>query len=172
VAGAAKSGALWGLGHGLVIAFGGGALILTGTVVPRPVALVLDLAVAVMLVGLGIAAFARSRRETARAHAHDHVHARRPLAVGLLHGASGTAALTLLVAATIASRSAAIAFVGMFALASILGMTLAAALLALSLRGAVGRAPGLAAGARVLAGIASVAAGAFVGWTSIAGGAG
>src|SRR5262249_37368082 len=55
---------------------------------------------------------------------------KRSLLVGMLHGASGTAALTLLVATTIPVRIHALAFVVVFGLASVLGMTAAAAALA------------------------------------------
>jgi hypothetical protein len=90
------------------------------------------------------------------------------LTVGLLHGASGTAALTLLVASTIPARTEALAFVAIFGLASVLGMAIIAALVAWPLRSMARRAPRRVQVLRALAGAASIAAGAAVAWSTIA----
>jgi ABC-type nickel/cobalt efflux system permease component RcnA len=142
-----------------------------------------------MLVGLGLVALVGPKRAP-HAHAHDHGHAHahahahehehehahpharganrmRPIAVGIVHGASGTAALTLLVATTIPGRVDALAFILLFGLASVLGMSIAAALFAVPLRGVARRAPGFAPFVRGLAGVASIAAGCFVGWAAL-----
>jgi hypothetical protein len=87
--------------------------------------------------------------------------------VGLVHGASGTAALTLLVASTIPHRAEALAFITLFGLASILGMAVAAALLAWPLRKAALHAPVIARGLRGVAGVGSIAAGVMVGWVAL-----
>ena len=170
VARAARSGALWGLGHGAVIILAGGALVLLGARVPGPLAAALDAAVAVMLVVLGVSALRRS--PTAHDHDHDHGHdhgasTRRPILVGLVHGASGTAALTLLVASTIPHRAEALAFITLFGVASIFGMAAAAALLAWPLRKAALHAPTIARGLRGMAGVGSIAAGLMVGWIAL-----
>jgi nickel/cobalt transporter (NicO) family protein len=156
---AALSGALWGLGHGAVIVLGGGALIATGASVPPSIAALLEGAVAVMLVGLGIAALLAWRRQRGAPPAPPPAPGKRPLVVGLLHGAAGTAAITIFVASTIPSRQAALAFVGVFGLASVLAMAVVAALLAWPLRSATQRSPSLAPRAQAVAGIASIAAG-------------
>lgn len=167
VAGAAKVGALWGLGHAAVIVLAGGALVATGASVPAPLAFALDVAVALMLVGLGVAAILGAR--SAHTHPHDHKphDHRRPLAIGLVHGASGTAALTLLVASTISARLHALAFVVLFGLASIAAMSLMAALVSLPLRSAAMRAPRVQRALRSAAGAASIAAGVAVAWSVI-----
>jgi nickel/cobalt transporter (NicO) family protein len=186
VARAARSGALWGLGHGAVIIVAGGALVLLGARVPGPLAAALDAAVAVMLVGLGISALRRASEgiatradheaEHAHFHAHGHAHdvdhdtpgaTRRPILIGLLHGASGTAALTLLVAATIPQRAEALAFITLFGLASIVGMAAAAAVLAWPLRKAALHAPAIARGLSGMAGVGSIAAGVMVAWIAL-----
>ncbi len=164
VARAARAGALWGLGHGAVITLGGSALVLTGTVVPRPFAIALDIAVAAMLVGLGIAALVRRKR----AAEHTHHHAGRPLAIGVVHGASGTAALTLLVATTIPGRTEALSFIGLFGLASIAGMAAVASILAVSMRAVASRSERFGEWTRNLAGAGSIAAGLAVGWGTFA----
>lgn len=173
---AARSGALWGAGHGAVIVLAGGALVLSGAQVPASLATVLDIAVAVMLVALGISAILGGS-----ASAHTHAHARdaggaythdarapgKPLLVGCVHGASGTAALTLLVATTIPARADGLTFIALFGLASILGMAAAAALVALPL-GRISRSgPSLARAVRAASGLASVAAGLMVAWTTL-----
>jgi nickel/cobalt transporter (NicO) family protein len=170
VARAARSGALWGLGHGAVIILAGGALVAVGARVPGPLATALDAAVAVMLVGLGIAALRRAPAAPAHHHEHDHDHgvsSRRPILIGLVHGASGTAALTILVASTIPDRAEAFAFITLFGLASILGMAAAAAILAWPLHKAAEHAPVIARGLRGMAGVGSIAAGLMVGWLAV-----
>ena len=172
VARAARAGALWGLGHGAVIIVAGTALVLLGARVPGPLAAALDAAVAVMLVGLGVSALRRTRGEATTGHAHDHDHeprgsARRPILIGLVHGASGTAALTQLVASTIPERAEALAFITLFGLASIVGMAAAAAALAWPLRKAALHAPVIARGLRGMAGVGSIAAGLMVAWIAL-----
>lgn len=176
VARAARFGALWGLGHGAVIILAGSALVAVGARVPGPVAVALDAAVAVMLVGLGITALRRSsiapvlEQEHGHAHGHDQDHggsSRRPILIGLVHGASGTAALTILVATTIPERAEAFAFITLFGLASVVGMAAAAAVLAWPLRKAAEHAPAIARGLRGMAGVGSIAAGVMVGWVAL-----
>lgn len=180
VARAARAGALWGLGHGAVIIVAGTTLVLAGARVPGPLAAALDAAVAVMLVGLGISALRRAPDDAGGSHDHEHSHAhshehdheprsavRRPILIGLVHGASGTAALTLLVASTIPERGEALAFITLFGLASIVGMAAAAAVLAWPLRKAAEHAPSIARGLRGMAGVGSIAAGLMVAWIAV-----
>jgi len=89
---AAALGAAWGVGHAVAVVGAGFALLALGVQVPTTVAVALDLGVAVMLVALGASACARARH----AHAPRADRARTPLGaalVGLVHGASGTAAI-------------------------------------------------------------------------------
>jgi hypothetical protein len=173
-ASAARSGALWGAGHGAVIILAGSALVLSGAQVPAPLATMLDIAVAMMLVALGVSTIAMKTNHT---HSHSHgakkPHAQvarapaRPLLVGCVHGASGTAALTLLVATTIPTRSDGLTFIALFGLASILGMATAAALIALPLGRIRRGGPSFARAVRAASGLASVAAGLVVAWSTL-----
>jgi nickel/cobalt transporter (NicO) family protein len=172
VASAVRAGALWGVGHGSVIILAGGALVVLGVSVPTPIAIALDASVAVMLVVLGVLAIRSaigSGEPRAVLHGHRHLakpaNARRPVLIGLLHGASGTAALTLLVTAQIHARVEAITFVVLFGVASVLGMMVAAAFLAWPLHRATRRAPRFARRLRGASGLASIAAGIAVAWT-------
>ncbi len=63
---------------------------------------------------------ARAARAGAfRGLGHGAVSTRRPILIGVVHGASGTAALTLLVGSTIPDRAETMAFIVLFGLASI-----------------------------------------------------
>lgn len=160
---AAKVGALWGLGHSAVIVLAGGLLVAVGASVPAPIAAALDLAVALMLMGLGVAALrsmlANAPKEPKEVQPSRSGALGRPIAVGLVHGASGTAALTLLAASTISVRLHAVAFVVLFGLASVAGMAIVAAAVAWPLRSAARRAPSAMRLLQGLAGAASIAAG-------------
>ena len=162
---AAKVGALWGLGHSAVIVLAGGLLVAVGASVPAPIAAALDLAVALMLMGLGVAALRSmlaSAPKEAPVQASRSGALGRPIAVGLVHGVSGTAALTLLAASTISVRLHAVAFVVLFGLASVAGMAIVAAAVAWPLRSAARRAPSAMRLLQGLAGAASIAAGVAI----------
>jgi nickel/cobalt transporter (NicO) family protein len=153
---AVQSGALWGLGHAVVLTLATGSLVLAGVSVPPRIETALDIAVAVMLVGLGIHAL------VTRPRVHDEpapTPNRRPFAVGVVHGASGTAALTLLVASRMHTPGAALVFVGVFSFAAVIGMALAAALVALPLRSLARMSPALIPHVQTAMAFVSIAAG-------------
>jgi hypothetical protein len=158
VARAARSGALWGLGHGVVLTLATGSLVLAGISVPPRIATVLDAAVAVMLVGLGVHALLMRHKATEELEPVPKA-SRRPFAVGVVHGASGTAALTLLVASTMNTPVASLVFVGVFSFASVLGMALAATLVALPMRSLARFSPAFLPYVQVLTALVSIAAG-------------
>jgi hypothetical protein len=134
---AARTGAAWGLGHATAILVLGGALIALGVRMPATLALALDLAVAAMLLLLAWASV-RRRAEPAHEHSHPHLHAHphatggglRSTLVGFVHGASGTAALTLLCATTMPTRATALAFLGLFGFGSLVSMSVMSGVLA------------------------------------------
>jgi High-affinity nickel-transport protein len=136
--GAMRVGALWGLGHTVTILIVGGAIVLFGLVIPPRIALVMELAVASMLIALGVMNVARAvvRRRTEvdphphpRAHAHPHAHGARalagmirPLAIGIVHGLAGSAAIALLVLTTIRDGRRAVLYLAVFGGGTVLGM--------------------------------------------------
>lgn len=156
VARAARSGALWGLGHAVVLTLATGSLVLAGISVPKSIEHVLDAAVAVMLIGLGVHALL-SRRKYQDEPAP--VQNKRPFLVGVVHGASGTAALTLLVASTMSTPGAALVFVMVFSFAAVVGMALAATLLALPMRSLARLSPAWIPHVQTLTACVSIAAG-------------
>lgn len=119
-------------------------------------------------------------------HAHPHVHPaegaygrvphadagahhrlrvwRRPMLVGLAHGTAGSAALMLLVAATIPSRSLALAYVAAFGIGSLGGMVVMSAIVGLPLALAAERSARIADALRASAALASVGVGLALAW--------
>jgi len=143
---ASMVGALWGLGHTLTILVVGGAIILFGIVLPARVGLTMELSVALMLVVLGalnVAGFRREVRAIQDAHDHDEekpakiglgrYQAIRSLIVGTVHGLAGSAAVALLVLATIRDAAWAILYLLLFGAGTVAGMMLITSALAVPL---------------------------------------
>ncbi len=132
-------GALWGFGHSATILTVGGAIVLFGWVIPPRLGLSMEMSVAVMLIVLGAMNLsgALSRiNQIAHRHRHAeefddssvaHVHPRaplRPLVIGVVHGLAGSAAVALLVLATIKSASMALLYLAIFGIGTVAGMML------------------------------------------------
>jgi high-affinity nickel-transport protein len=138
-------GALWGLGHSATIMLVGGAIVLFGWVIPPRLGLSMEMSVAVMLIVLGamnLGSALTGIEKAASNHRHGatdespvpHAHARgplRPLVVGVVHGLAGSAAVALLVLATIKSASLALLYLGVFGAGTVAGMMLLTLALAL-----------------------------------------
>jgi high-affinity nickel permease len=125
---AATVGALWGLGHTVTILVVGGAIILFGVVIPARLGLWLEMGVAGMLILLG----ALNLRGGVRP-GHDLVQGQasklprvgwRPLAIGVVHGLAGSAAVALLVLSTIRDPVWAIIYLAIFGIGTVAGMML------------------------------------------------
>jgi ABC-type nickel/cobalt efflux system permease component RcnA len=183
-------GALWGLGHTAALLLMAGAVIGFGLRIPPSVASMLELGVAVMLIGLGVrllwslaaggVVHWHVHAHGMRMHAHPHVHPpgareatdphhavrtwRRPLLVGLMHGAAGSAGLMMVVLATIPSPALALVYVGVFGVGSIGGMIVMSALVGMPFALAADRFVRVAAGLRIGAALASVAVGLGLAW--------
>ena len=151
-------GMLWGIGHTLTIFIVGSAIILFNIVIPPRVGLSMEFAVALMLILLGVlnltgvltwitGRFSPSgdpqdalpmpkssstserwlNRALARFGAYQLL---RPLIIGLVHGLAGSAAVALLVLATIHSPLWAIGYLLLFGGGTILGMMIMTAVIA------------------------------------------
>ncbi|MBO0332122.1 high frequency lysogenization protein HflD [Sneathiella sp. CAU 1612] len=157
-------GAVWGLGHTLALMAIGSLVIVMNSSVPEGLAHWLEFTVGVMLVVLGADVIRRVVRDRVhfhfhrhssqgRAHlhahshrgegkhaksAHEHTHNKsltaRVLAVGLMHGMAGSAALVVLVAGTITTTMTAILYMALFGFGSIVGMAALSAVIAVPLR--------------------------------------
>lgn len=142
-------GAFWGVGHTAIMMVMGMAIIVFNVTVTPSVGLSLELCVAVMLLVLGIFRIVRfiqdrddeeSTPVSAPAGFRSVLgavgkgQAARSMAVGLVHGLAGSAAVTLLVLSTVKSSYAAAAYLLLFGLGTIVGMTAITALLSLPFR--------------------------------------
>jgi high-affinity nickel-transport protein len=141
----AKIGAMWGLGHTLTIFVVGSAIILFGIAVPPRLGLSMELMVAFMLILLGAlnltGLLPQIRARFSRQHPAAEVSWRttkpalgnglvRPLAVGIVHGLAGSAAVALLVLSTIRTPGWAICYLLVFGLGTVSGMMLMTAAIA------------------------------------------
>jgi hypothetical protein len=150
-------GALWGIGHSAALLVAGVAVILLHVKLGPKTALMLEFCVAMMLVGLGANVLRKlvrggtlhlhPHRHGVRLHLHPHLHfgadeaapnmhhfsrvGARPMLVGMVHGLAGSAALMLLVLATIPSPLEGLAYLVVFGVGSTGGMLCMSALIGL-----------------------------------------
>ena len=139
-------GFCWGVGHTVILFVIGTAVLLFKLTIPSAWAKLFEIAVGVMLVGLGLSVAFALWRERVHLHAHwhehgeqhrhlhshsggahhDHLHRFRleykSLAVGMVHGLAGSAALLLLVLAAVPSLGVGLVYILVFGAGSILGM--------------------------------------------------
>lgn len=155
-----RHGIFWGFGHTLTLLLVAGTCLVLHTTVPDNIADRLESAVGVMLIFLGLHVFyrvwrsrihfhrhshgggdvhfhAHSHRDEKRPHAqskHDHGHSEnlpwRTLAVGLVHGLGGSAALVVLTASTSSSPWWGLAYILAFGVGTTIGMGLFSAIIA------------------------------------------
>jgi ABC-type nickel/cobalt efflux system permease component RcnA len=126
---AAGIGMLWGLGHTVTILLVGGAILLFKVVIPPRLGLTMELSVALMLVLLGILSLGRMVRSAPAVPTRDrwfdfYHHPLRPLAIGVVHGLAGSAAVALLVLATVRDPLWGLAYLVVFGVGTIVGMML------------------------------------------------
>jgi high-affinity nickel permease len=139
-------GFCWGVGHTVILLAVGTAVLLFKLTIPSAWAKLFEVAVGLMLVGLGLSVAFALWRERVHLHAHwhehgeqhrhlhshsrgahhDHLHRFRleykSLAVGMVHGLAGSAALLLLVLAAVPSLGVGLVYILVFGAGSILGM--------------------------------------------------
>jgi hypothetical protein len=148
VAGSALIGAAWGVGHTITVMAVGVAIIVFEVVIPPRLGLSMEFAVGIILVLLGVLTLTRMGRAVGAAHNHLHAHGHaeehtplarldcsglgrivfyqwlRPFAVGLVHGLAGSAAVALMVLSIIREPVAALGYLPLFGLGTIVGMML------------------------------------------------
>ena len=183
-----RHGVIWGLGHTAALLVLSGLVLFSPWKLPPSFGLVLEFFVGLLLVFLGAQLLYRLWRERVHFHLHrhaggeahihahshrddpvphtqsrhDHSHASRggkTLLVGLTHGAAGSAALTVYVAASLESPLVAIAYVLLFGLGSVVGMALLSAVIALPLTATAKRLTWANRGLQIAAALASIAIG-------------
>jgi high-affinity nickel-transport protein len=185
-AGAAMAvGALWGVGHTLTILVVGGAIVVFGIVIPPKLGMSMEMSVAAMLIVLGLynltsAASQIDRSAHAALHVGGHGHALehaapgerwfarlgvsglRPVVVGVVHGLAGSAAVALLVLATIRDVGSALLYLLVFGVGTVAGMALLTTAMAVPMVAASRRFGSLEQLLRRVAGAASIAFGLFM----------
>ncbi|MBI2660329.1 sulfite exporter TauE/SafE family protein [Candidatus Woesearchaeota archaeon] len=145
-------GLFWGFGHTIALFLAGLAVLLLKITIPEKLASFFELIAAVMLIALGLNVLLAIRKEKIHVHRHrhgeiehihlhshkstdyhEHSHAplKKSLAIGLVHGLAGSAALTLLVLAGINSTMLGLIYILLFGLGSMLGMVLVSAAISL-----------------------------------------
>lgn len=141
-------GAMWGIGHTTTLLLVGVVVLVLKITIPARLALEIEFIVGLVVIGFGLDLLRKVRRGTIHAHlhvhdgtthSHAHSHAHQPahhhrhraLAVGMLHGLAGSAALTLLVLASVGSVMQGVAFILIFGLGSIVSMVLISAAIGL-----------------------------------------
>jgi high-affinity nickel-transport protein len=158
---AALVGAYWGLGHSLTIFAVGSLIVLLNLVVPPRLGLALEFAVGIALVVVGVLNLGGRAVSPDPAERTTH-QGRRAFALGLLHGLAGSAAVALLVLATVRGPLAACAYLAVFGLGTVTGMVASTLVLA-SPAALLGRRVAAAGpGLRVLTGLLSVAFGLYI----------
>ncbi len=166
-------GASWGIGHALTLLVVGGAILAFGVVVPPRVGLFLELGVAVMLMLLGLANLwsgasiphAGNRDSRSSAGAFDRLsrgRLLRSLGVGVVHGLAGSAAVAILVVASVSRTELALVYLLVFGLGTVLGMLALTFVMAAPVALASGRFEDLGRRLTRFAGAVSVVFGAFL----------
>lgn len=178
-------GLSWGMGHTLTLLLVGLAVLSLKTQIPTPVEQSLECLVGVVLIGLGLATLYDYWRKKVHAHSHthddavhlhfhahldslDHQHAHmpplgfKPLLLGMVHGLAGSAALMLVVLATIPSPALGLGYIAIFGGGSILGMGLMSLFMGLFFSLAADRLHELSQWLRLTVGALSTAFGAWI----------
>ena len=157
-------GAVWGLGHTTTLLILSSAVVLFSFVLTEAGAAALEFSVGIMLVFLGVDVLRRMRQQKVHVHVHshgehaphihihshdsqgakhshtteDHAHPTgfpvKALAIGLVHGAAGSAAIIVLAAASAGSAMVALGYVALVGVGSIFGMAGLSAVISLPLR--------------------------------------
>lgn len=183
--GSSVLGAFWGAGHTLsLLLVGGGVLAMKVSIGPN-VALAMEMAVGIMLVFLGGMVAAGLIRDHFHIHvhrhgekSHTHLHAHgsdephshahnvrsgyRSMAVGMVHGLAGSAALMLLVVSAIQTPMEGVVYLVFFGAGSILGMMAVSALISLPFIYSSIRFSGLNQSIKATASLASIFLGTFL----------
>jgi nickel/cobalt transporter (NicO) family protein len=184
IRGALTLGAIWGLGHSVVVVAAGVAVIGLGLRMPEPFERYAELGVAAMLIALGLAHVRPRLPEHAHddrhvndpgRHGHGHESPRRfglrPLLIGMVHGLAGSAGLALLALMAIPVPALAFLYLMLFGTGTVIGMLALTSVLSLPFQYA-GRSPHLERRIVQLACATSIAMGIFLGLRVMLGGEG
>ena len=185
-------GVSWGLGHTTTLLLIGIVIIALRLTIPDRLALLVEFFVGIMLIGLGLQVIYQFRKKRVHQHRHGHErddhqhfhsHAQNPshpqrhhripgvgkpffrkksYLVGTVHGVAGSAALTLLVLASIESPLAGMVYILLFGLGSVLSMGVMTIFISFPFVFSANRLPNLNRGIQFAVGTASILFGGFL----------
>ena len=161
---AARIAALWGAGHTVAFLALGLLIVLAEVRIPEAFEHGAELLVALMLIGFGIWHLVRSRG-TGAGETVPSVGpgaSARPLVIGLVHGLAGSAGIALLAATAIGTRPLAVAYLGLVALGTVIGMVALTVLMSRPISWTMRREGRLRSAITVLAAMLSIALGLAV----------
>jgi sulfite exporter TauE/SafE len=174
-----RLGVAWGVGHTTTLLLVGAVVLALGTAVPQRMERTFEFVVGIMLMVLGIDAIDRvvrrrgqcaSRSEIASVHQVQRMPV-RALAIGMVHGLAGSAALILLSLQTVRSVLMGIVYILVFGLGSIVGMALLTLAIAVPLQLSSTHSRALHGAALACIGFATVLLGAYtvyqIGWSNV-----
>lgn len=141
-------GAFWGAGHATTLVIMGIIVYGFAITISHDIFSTFEIGVGLMLLVLGISAILNKKiikmphRHPHQhndgsihfeSHSHDqnHSHSHKAYAIGLVHGLAGSGSLVVLTAATLGNIELAIGFIAIFAIGSLIGMSLVSGLLGL-----------------------------------------
>ena len=185
--GSSLIGVWWGLGHTISLLIAGVLVMLLHVQIGPRTERALEFCVGIMLIVLGVNALRKlmqggkvhmhTHEHDGHWHMHPHIHEKakhdvphthhglkagaRPLLIGMVHGMAGSAALMLLVLATISSTVVGFLYIAVFGVGSIGGMAIMSAVFALPSKLNAQRFSTLNFLFRGVAGLASLGLGAF-----------
>jgi hypothetical protein len=186
-----RTGIAWGIGHTVTLFVVCGIILAFGVSFPDRIASALEFAVGFMLVVLGGDVLRRLIKERMHVHGHkharekyhihfhshegvkdhteathEHEHAsylpRRALAIGLMHGLAGSAALLLIAVADQGSTLTTLAYVALFGFGSMIGMGVLSCVIALPMMSAARAGTSSFKGLNAVIGTGTAALGLFL----------
>ena len=161
-------GIVWGLGHTLTLFLVGAGIILFNWIVPPRLGLAMEFCVALALVVVGLLNLSQRPQGRFELAGPGRPPARRAFVVGLIHGLAGSAAVALLVLATVRDPRWACGYLLVFGLGTLLGMALITTGFALPVASAARQWGGAASMIRLSTGILSLTFGLWlvyqIGW--------
>ena len=185
-------GISWGLGHTTTLFLIGIFIIALRLTIPDRMALLLEFGVGIMLVGLGTQVVYGFRKKKVHQHGHEHEeaghqhyhsHSQKPdpeeghhgetgigkpflrkksFLIGTVHGVAGSAALTLLILASIESSIAGLIYILLFGLGSVFSMGVMTILISVPFVASANRVPRFNRAIQFAAGAFSIVFGGFL----------